>query len=324
MWRVFFEHLGSEVITSPTTTKDILASGSSRVVSETCLPVKVFLGHVLSLIGQCDYVFIPAIRSVEKRVHNCSKFLALPDMTKAVIPECPPILEVEIDFDKGKRELYRNIYQLGRHFTWNPYKVKKAFEASLAIAQVYQEQMWLQRQTPLQAIERLFNHSAEWVKRSEIHPDSLQSDQENNNEHLATIALIGHPYLLYDEHVNYRLISRLENNGVRVLTPEMAERGKIDAAITELVEKAYWTYEDEVIGAGGYYLKNGEVNGVIGLLAFGCGPDSLMMDLLKRRTQKWGKPFMMLTLDEHTGEAGLVTRLEAFLDMVLRQKKRGV
>jgi hypothetical protein len=248
-------------------------------------------------------------------------------MTKAVIPECPPILEIEIDFDKQKRELYRNIYQLGRYFTWNPHKVKKAVEASLAMNQVYQEQMCFKKQTPPQAIESLLSsHQSDYQDDNGDDPigfpeKSLIFPGDGGKDYLATIALIGHPYLLYDDYVNYRLISRLEANRVRVLTPEMAEKEKIDAAITELVGKAYWTYEGEVIGAGGYYLGSDEVDGVIGLLAFGCGPDSMMMDLLKHRARKWQKPFMLLTLDEHTAEAGLITRLEAFLDMIFRQKR---
>ena len=29
-----------------------------------------------------------------------------------------------------------------------------------------------------------------------------------------------------------------------------------------------------------------------------------------------------MTIDEHTGEAGFVTRLEAFVDMLMRKKRR--
>ncbi len=82
MWRAFFEELGAEVVLSPPTTQAMLSEGSARVIADTCLPVKVFLGHVLSLVEKCDWIFIPAIRSVKKNVYNCSKFLGLPDMTK--------------------------------------------------------------------------------------------------------------------------------------------------------------------------------------------------------------------------------------------------
>jgi len=103
MWKTFFEELGAEVVVSPPTTQAMLSSGSSRVVADTCLPVKIFLGHVISLAERCDYIFIPAIRSVKRKAYNCSKFLGLPDMTKAVIPESPPILDIEIDVNNGSK-----------------------------------------------------------------------------------------------------------------------------------------------------------------------------------------------------------------------------
>ena len=54
MWQTFFEELRAEVIVSPPATQTMLAEGSARVVAETCLPVKVFLGHVISLVKKCD------------------------------------------------------------------------------------------------------------------------------------------------------------------------------------------------------------------------------------------------------------------------------
>jgi predicted nucleotide-binding protein (sugar kinase/HSP70/actin superfamily) len=76
------------------------------------------------------------------------------------------------------------------------------------------------------------------------------------------------------------------------------------------------------VGAGGYYLA-GEVDGIIGVIAFGCGPDSLMIDVVTRAAKrKFNKPLMNITIDEHTAEAGLVTRLEAFVDMLQRRVAR--
>ncbi len=306
MWKTFFEGLGAEVVVSPPTTQAMLNSGSSRVVADTCLPVKVFCGHVLTLVEEkCDCVFIPAIRSVKRRIYNCSKFLGLPDMTKAVIPESPPILDIDIDINKGKRELYQAIYKLGRRFTWNPLKVRRAAIAAWQAHLKYKELMINESLTPPQAIARI----------SEAETPSATPDQ-------ATIALIGHPYLLYDEHINHRLIHRLEQAQYRVLTPEMLTTEQLELAITRLTGGAYWTYEEEVVGAGGHYLEGG-AEGVIGVVAFGCGPDSLMMDMVQRQAIKLGTtPFMSLTLEEHTAEAGVVTRLEAFLDMIHRRKRR--
>jgi predicted nucleotide-binding protein (sugar kinase/HSP70/actin superfamily) len=52
------------------------------------------------------------------------------------------------------------------------------------------------------------------------------------------------------------------------------------------------------------------------MVAFGCGLDALVGDLVERRIRKKGVPFCMITIDEHTGEAGVDTRLEAFIDML--------
>ena len=125
MWRTFFEELGAEVVVSPPTTQAMLSSGSSRVVAETSLPVKIFFGHVMSMMGKCDYIFTPAVTSLGNKAYNCSKIIGLPDMTKALIPECPAILDPEINLDKGRYHFYRNIYDLGRYFTSNPFKIKK-------------------------------------------------------------------------------------------------------------------------------------------------------------------------------------------------------
>ena len=314
MWKTFFEELGAEVVVSPPTTQTMLGAGSARVVADTCLPAKIFLGHVLSLVENCDYLFIPAIRSVKRKVYNCSKFLGLPDMTRAVIPESPPILDIDIDINKGKRNLFQAIYKLGRHFTWNPLKVRRAGIAAWQIHLSYRQLMSSHGLTPLQAIDKLSGLPEAKPKIFLSHSAPTQ----------ATIAVIGHPYLLYDDYVNHRLLPRLEQIGNGVLTPEMLTTEELDLATAKLVGKAYWTYEEEVVGAGGHYLESG-ANGVIGIMTFGCGPDSLMMDMVRRQAARLrATPFMSLTLEEHTAEGGVVTRLEAFLDMIDRKKREGV
>jgi predicted nucleotide-binding protein (sugar kinase/HSP70/actin superfamily) len=235
-------------------------------------------------------------------VHNCSKFLGLPDLTRAVVPESPPILEVEIDVDQGKRALYQAIYSLGRRFSCNPLKVKRAAQSAWQAHQDYVARMRSQGLTPLQVLEG-------------------QSIRDETRGYHLSLAVIGHPYLVYDSFVNHRLLERLDRGGVKVYTPEMVPQAGLDEAMAQIVGQAYWTYEAEVVGAGGYYLEN-QVAGVIGVAAFGCGPDSLMFEMVERRAKKLrGCSFMSLMLDEHTAEAGLVTRLEAFLDMIQRRRQ---
>lgn len=302
MWQVFFEALGAEVIVSPSTTPGMLTAGSSRVVADTCLPAKVFLGHVLSLVNQCDYVFIPAVRSTQKNVVNCSKFLGLPDMTRAVIPESPPILDIDIDIGKGRNRLYQEIYRLGRHFNRDPLRIRRAATSAWQSYVEHRDRMVSEQLTLSQVMDGT-------------------KKQGNAATARTTIALIGHPYLLFDDYVNHRLVHRLEQAGCRVVTSEMLTSSALSIGVTRLAGKHYWTYEDEIVGAGEHYLGS-KVDGVIGITAFGCGPDSLMMDMVRRQALRLKSvPFMSLTLEEHTAEAGLVTRLEAFTDMLQRRKR---
>ncbi|MBI2864692.1 MAG: hypothetical protein HYX94_09055 [Chloroflexi bacterium] len=315
MWKAFFESLGAEVIVSDTTSKEILAGGSARVVAETCLPTKVFCGHVISLVGKCDYVFIPSIRSIEENVYNCSKFLGLPDLVKAVIPECPPILDVDIDVNKGKAELFAAIYQVGKRITWNPLKVKRASEEAWRVHQEYQSLMRRQGLTPPEAIEKLTGVAHETA--------SGRVDKQREVVDLGVkVALVGHPYNIFDEYVNHRVLHRLRTLGVRVVSTEMAAIEDLNKGVERLVGGPYWTYENDVVGAGGHYLHS-DVDGVISVVAFGCGPDSVMLDVVQRHSKGLtDKPLMMLTIDEHSGEAGLVTRVEAFVDMLVRHRRR--
>jgi predicted nucleotide-binding protein (sugar kinase/HSP70/actin superfamily) len=306
-WKAFFEALGAETVVSPPTNKAIFAAGNSRAVAETCLPVKLFFGHVISLVNKCDYIFIPAMRSLGRKAYHCSKFLGLPDMTRALVPECPPVLDPEIDLNEGRRSLYQAIYSLGRHFVSGKGKIKKAVEQAREAHLAYRKEMSDRGITPIQALD-------------ETRRDEDKSYLEPDISPILSVAVIGHQYVIYEDYINHRLISRLEAMGARVSTPEMADQEALDIAMTKLVGAPHWSFEADIIGAGEHYLE-AKVDGIISVAVFGCGPDSMMIDMVRHRAREFGTPFLHLSLDEHTSEGGLITRLEAFLDMVKRKKK---
>ena len=316
MWRAFFRELDVEVVVSPPTSKAVLAAGSAAVVAETCLPAKVFCGHVIKMAAQVDFIFIPSIRSIEPQVYNCSKFLGLPDLVRATIPDCPPVIDIELDVNKGARRVEQEVAQLGHHFTRSPFRIKGAWQAALLAEQEYRRVM-AQGLTPPEAIRALLGEEehleGETGQLGRSRADSAAAD--------VTVAVIGHPYNIYDRYINHSLIGRLRQLGARVVAAETAPPGALDAGTARLVGRPYWTFEDEVVGAAGHYLYAG-VDGVVCLVCFGCGPDSLMVDVIQRAAKQRGSvPLVTLTIDEHTGEAGLVTRLEAFIDMVRRRRR---
>jgi predicted nucleotide-binding protein (sugar kinase/HSP70/actin superfamily) len=84
-----------------------------------------------------------------------------------------------------------------------------------------------------------------------------------------------------------------------------------------------WSYERELLEAAAYFLKCKDVDGVIYLTSFGCGPDSMMMEIVRRELRSEGDhPLLELVLDEHSVESGIRTRAEAFVDLLRYQKRK--
>lgn len=315
LWRTFFEELGAETVVSPKTTRGVLAAGAAVVVAETCLPTKIFCGHCAALGRDVDFIFVPSVKSVEPQVYNCSKFVGLPDLVRQTGKELAPIVDIDVDVNRGLRKVREEVHQVGKKFTRLPWKIDRALDRALSVDQEYQALM-RDGLTPPEAIERLFPDQPYQPSAVRVSGSTTEGPRE------LVVALIGHPYNVYDEFVNHNLVGRLRAMNLRLVTPEMVPLEGLNGGIAALVGKPYFTYEREVVGAGGYYLM-GEVDGVISVVAFGCGPDSLMIDLVTRAAKRrFRKPFMNITIDEHTAEAGLVTRLEAFADMLHRRLAR--
>ena len=49
-----------------------------------------------------------------------------------------------------------------------------------------------------------------------------------------------------------------------------------------------------------------------------------MIEKITRKSKMFNKPLLNLTIDEQTGEAGFITRLEAFVDMLFRKKRANI
>ncbi|MCL4465457.1 MAG: acyl-CoA dehydratase activase-related protein [Chloroflexi bacterium] len=307
MWKTFFECLGAEVIVSDTTSKTVLTNGIRCVVAETCLPTKIFCGHVQDIADKVDFVFVPSIRSLEPNVYNCSKFLGLPDLVRNTVPGCPTVIDMEIDVNKGPKRVRGEIHSVGLHLTRDTAAIDRAWQQAQAADRDYHS--ILQRGlTPDEAI-------VHW-EGGEAPSGAPRADAD------LRVAVVGHPYNIYDGYINHNLLQRIERMGVQVLTAEQTPGAALDAGTARLVGKPYWTYEDELVGAAGHYLYGG-ADGVICVVSFGCGPDSLMVDVVRRAAKQMGQvPLSVITLDEHTGEAGLLTRLEAFVDMLRRRRNR--
>jgi predicted nucleotide-binding protein (sugar kinase/HSP70/actin superfamily) len=131
------------------------------------------------------------------------------------------------------------------------------------------------------------------------------------------VGVIGHPYNVYDRYISMDLLRKLVNRGVEARTIETVDEADINRHASGLQKPMFWNYGRMAYGAALHMAESGEVDGFICLTSFGCGIDSFVNDLIERHIRRrYGIPLITMTVDEHSGEAGFNTRLEAFIDML--------
>lgn len=302
LWERFLSQLGAEVVVSGPTGKTILNLGTTEAENELCLPVKVFYGHLLSLADKVDAIFVPRVVSVEKSAYTCPKFLGLPDLARSVERKLPEIIDPVINWKLGWRNYAGTVTELGRRFTGNRAKIAAAYIAGVRALHEHQDRL-----------------------RSGLTPLDILEGNEPPKAGAGSlkIGLAGHPYNLYDRYTSMNLVKRLRQMGVSVVTAEMMPEHTIEEAAGTLPKHLFWTYEREVVGTIFNWSRHALVDGVIYVLAFPCGPDSLVQALVEHEMRREGSkvPMMPLVIDEHSAEAGFLTRIEAFVDMLARKKK---
>lgn len=304
----FFTDLGIKIVLSDMTTKQTMSRGSSLVVTETCLPIKVYIGHVLNLIDKgVDKIFVPSIQSIAPKIYNCSKIRGLPDLVRNVVKKDFTMIEATLDKSEKNQGIYEFLKEMVTPFgITDMERIKKASKAG-----------W-----------RTYNNfhimSKSGMSYKKAMNYALQGKvfiENQTKEYPISIALISHGYNIFDERVSMKIFDKLEKMDVKVYSSLQLSNEQMDDGIKALGQEMYWANEREMTGAAGHYLKDTKIDGLITLTAFGCGPDSLMIERITRQAKRFNKPLLNLTVDEQTGEAGFITRLEAFVDMLFRKKR---
>lgn len=296
LWETFFKTLGLEVLVSKPTNKLVIDLGSRRVSDEACLPVKVYMGHVAQLCEEeLDFLFIPRLVSIEKKAYTCPKIIGLPDMVEASKLKLPALLKPTFNMAAGDKHA-AFFKEMALALGYKPGRIQKAWQKASILQQV-------------QDLKRV--NCMEQSTRS-VKPDEL------------TILLLGHNYNIYDDFLNLNILEKLKNMGCRVILPEEYSKKACLEALQHLPKQLFWTYGRILLGAAYLFSRLPMMmKGVIILTSFGCGIDSFIGNMVMRHLNREGIPLLYLTLDEHTGEAGLVTRIEAFLDMI-RWRRNGL
>lgn len=284
LWKEFFNKLGYKVIISKDTTKETIELGKNYSIDESCLSSKIYLGHVASLRGKCDYILIPRVDNYGKGEKVCVKFNATYDLVKNFFEEYQ-ILDYNIEKTKHYSE-FLSLMKLGLKLNKNPFIVLKSYLQAKKQEKKYNKQEQLKQAKALESTK-------------------------------PKILIVSHPYNIYDNYIGTPIVKKLKSMGIDIIYADKLNRKTAKLYASHLSPTLYWTYSKELIGAIGYYQYS--VDGILFLTAFPCGPDSLVNELMLRKITNI--PMTNILIDELSASTGLETRLESFVDIIKERKE---
>ena len=318
LWKNLLEGYGAEVLLSRPTGKGLLEDGVMHCVDDICVPVKLYYGHVLDLKDRCDRLFVSRVVSVEKAdcdTYTCPKLIGLPDMIKSSLEDLPPMIEFIVDIQS--KPLKASAKQLAEDLGASGPEARRTLSRSLDLQARYEEEL-IRGLAPEEAMEKVFEDGRDFQDERK---DSA-SDGQSGAVADVSIALVGHEYLIHDPFLSHNLPLKLRRLGANPVLMSQVPPDVIEAEL-EGYPGISWSYEKEMLGAASHFLGRSDIDGVILVIGFACGPDSIIGEIISREVRgPESPPLTTLVLDEHTGEAGVATRVEAFVDLIRRAREK--
>jgi predicted CoA-substrate-specific enzyme activase len=287
----FFHTLGVKVRLSD----DISHEGIARMESAYCFPAEIAHGAVQNSVDRNDdFIFTPHFRdmeSYEKDVHAnfCPITQSLPYYIKKAFPEIDDdkFLSPVVSFKFGLDKALEGFLTMGEQLGISDKEIKKAFLVGV------------EKQNEFLTANQKLGEEALAKAREADHP---------------VIAVLGRPYNAFTKDANMGIPLKFTSRGYSVLPFDMLPFEGID-----IFSNMYWYYGQQDMKAANF-LKTEDNIFVTYITNFSCAPDSFMLHYMK-----WimgTKPFLILELDSHSADAGIDTRVEAYLDIIEGYKSK--
>ncbi|MCI8469440.1 MAG: hypothetical protein HFJ75_08165 [Eggerthellaceae bacterium] len=306
LWETFFAELGRTVVVSDDTDRAIVDAGTLVSVDEVCLASKAYMGHVDSLTGRCDAVFVPCYASCDPRAGFCTKFQSVTDMVANTFRDRGVrVISCLVENVSKPKEVRQAYLDLARRLGAGPAQAKHAWKAAMHALEADQRAKAAAQDETLRLLAEYRQVTA--------------SDPTGSHERPLAILLVAHPYIAHDEYLCGTIVESLESMGVTVLFADETNHARSYKASFDFTDTLPWVINRELIGS--ILLLQDKVDGIVLVSAFPCGPDSMTDDAIMRYIQ--GTPILNLMIDAQSGTAGVETRIESFVDILRYHQKGG-
>jgi len=292
LWAHLLDELGFEPVISSPTTADHLARGVAGLPPEVCLPLKLTNGHVRELIEdlRVERVLLPTLLEVE-----------------AVQPEDRPLV---CPFAHELPDMVR-VRQRGRLLT-PQVSLEGTARSDVETVRAIADALGVSQRAAERGLERGRERQRAFTRaRQDL--GTRQMTQVGRG-----VVVLGKPYNLHDPFANLNLARHLERLGLPAMPMDVVPTRE------EVLNATWYTVPWQLNRQQVRALHvMGRYPGLHPILVsnFGCGPDAFTTKHLER--MMGARPRLFLEFDEHRGEAGLVTRLEAFADEIAEYERAG-
>jgi len=286
----YLNALGARVLLSGKTASAIMEKSSELAYSDSCFPLKLMHGHMASLQEKCDYILYPSFTRLGRKEgdsnqkYACPLVQASPFIVRQVLNLKSCLISPIIDFSMGDSEIIKNLAEAAKQMGYSSRAGNKAAQVALA-------------------------SQASFVSNCKLAGTQLLESLNKSGQ--IGIVILSRAYMAQDAGANLGIAETLAGLGVVPIPLDFLPLETVD--VSEYSDRPYWSYEVKMIAATAIIAHSANLYGLF-ITNFGCGPNSFILPILE--DIMGNKPLGQLEIDEHAAEAGLVTRLEAFVDTI--------
>lgn len=344
--KALLKYLDIEVIVPPMSSKRTLTLGTQHSPEFACLPLKINMGNFIEAyekgadtvimaggIGPCRFGYYAQIQQeiLQDLGYNI-KMVVLEPPQKHISELLIKIREVT-----GNRP-WSDVVKAIR-FAW--YKARAVDEVERVVHRLRP------REIEPGTVDEVFKKALEWIDEAENKKQldkavdkakySLGVIPVDNTRNPIRIGIVGEIYVMLEHFVNLDIERQLGRLGVEVersiylsewindhlFMGLLRVKGSKEARqfAPPYVNHFVGGHGQETIGSTVVFARE-KYDGVIQVQPFTCMPEIIAESILPTVSRDYDIPTFCLIVDEHSGDAGVLTRLEAFVDLLNRKKEK--
>ena len=343
--KALFDGLGIDYVMPPQNNDDALNIGTKYSPEEICLPFKIMIGNYIQAIEQgADTIILTGSCGPCRLGEYCELQM---NLMKNLGYDLDFIV-LDMPKDIGMKELLKRIAKIGSTSTKSRFEKLKAAKDAITVMNLIDETEALSHY--LAGYEKNKGECKNLLQQCKIEamkcstPDemiALIKDYKNKIEYIPIdinknplkIALIGEIYTVIEPYSNFYIEDKLMDYGVSskrgmtpswwlknmALSPAKINSLKIKKSSREYLSMEIGGHARECIGEAVLSHEEG-FDGAIQIFPMGCMPEIVSKSILPSISKDYDYPIMSLVVDDMTGEAGYITRVEAFIDLLERRR----